>query len=191
MRIKRQLLKGLFYVAPLILCLGGCGVQKRKEGVVEIQRVHAAAHEMSVVVGVGVNQAEFTRRLTDVLLKIGDLQESGKLAASKFPKGDQQAVSEAYQHLSLALASYNESKDFFGDQHKEQLDPWDGDFTFGQAKYDALEAKFPGIQKLYVELSVGDIQGNYWKGHMLQALWKYAGDEDQRAKTLIDQLNQK
>ena len=191
MRIKRQLLQGLFYVVPLILCLGGCGAQKRKEGVAEIQRVQAAEHEMSVVVGVGANQAEFTRRLTDVLLKVGDLQESRKLAASKFPKGDQQAVEEAYQHLSLALLSYNESKDFFGDSHKGQLDPWDGDFTFEQTKYDTLETQFPGIQKLYVELGAGDIQGYFWKGHMLQALWKYAGDEDQRAKTLIDQLNQK
>jgi hypothetical protein len=191
MRIRQRPLEGLVYFVPLILCLVGCGAQKRREGAAEIQRVQAAVHEMSVVVGVGANQAEFTRRLTDVLLKIGDLQESGKLASSRFPKGDQQPVAEAYQHLSLALASYNESKDFFGDRHKEQLDPWDGDFTFGQTRYDALEAHFPGIQKLYVELSAGDIQGNYWKGHMLQALWKYAGDEDQRAKTLIDQLNQK
>jgi hypothetical protein len=191
MQMKRQLLKEFVYVVPLILCLDGCGAQKRKEGVAEIQKVQAAVHEMSVVVGVGANQAEFTRRLTDVLLKIGDLQESGKLAASKFPKVDQQAVSEVYQHLSLALASYNESKDFFGDRHKEELDPWDGDFTFGQKKYDALEARFPGIQQSYMELSVGDIQRSYWKGNMLQALWKYAGDEDQKAKTLIDQLVQK
>jgi hypothetical protein len=191
MQMQRQLLKEFVYVVPIILCLGGCGGQKRKEGVAEIQKVQVAVHEMSVVVGVGANQAEFTRRLTDVLLKIGDLQESGKLAASKFPKSDQQAVAEVYQHLSLALASYNESKDFFGDHHKEQLDPWDGDFTFGQNKYDALEARFPGIQKSYIELSVGDFKGNYWKGNMLQALWKYAGDEEQTAKTLIDQLNQK
>ena len=191
--MKRQVLKFFLYVVPVILflCLGGCGAQKRREGVAEIQRVEAAVHEMSVVVGVGANQAEFTRRLTDVLLKIGDLQESAKLAASKFPTGDQQAVAQVYEHLKLALASYNESKDFFGDRHKEQLDPWDGDFTFGQTRYDALEAQFPGIQKSYMELSVGDIQGTFWKGHMLQALWKYAGNEDQRAKALIDQLNQK
>ena len=191
MQMRRHLLKEFVYVVLLILCLDGCGAQKRKDGLAEIQKVQSAVHEMSVVVGVGASEAEFTRRLTDVLLKIGDLQESSKIAASKFPKDDQQAVAEVYQHFSLALASYNESKGFFGDRHKEQLDPWDGDFTFGQNQYLALETQFPGVQKSYMELSEGDIQGYYWKGHMLQALWKYAGAEDQRAKGLIDQLNQK
>jgi len=53
------------------------------------------------MVGVGANQAEFTRRLTDVLLKIGDLQESGKLASSKFPKGDQQAVADVVSAMAM------------------------------------------------------------------------------------------
>jgi len=191
MQMRLHLLKECVYVALIILCLGGCGAQKRKDGLAEIQKVQSAVHEMSVVVSVGASEAEFTRRLTDVLLKIGDLQESSKFAANKFPKADQQAIAAVYQHLRLSLASYNESKDLFGDRHKEQLDPWDGDFTFGRNKYDTLEAQFPGIQKSYMELSEGDIRGYYWKGHMLQALWKYAGDEDRDAKALIDQLNQK
>jgi hypothetical protein len=180
----------LFCGVIIIMTLCGCGGQKRKEGFAAIQRVQAAVHEMSVVVTVGVNQAEFTHRLTDALLKVGDIQEDEKIAVSKFPERDRQPAGQVYRHLRVALASYNESKNFFGDDHKGKLDPWDGDFRFTQAEYDTLGEQFPGIQELFVQTRGTDIQ-EYWKGDMLQALWKYAATEDQKARSLVDQLNRK
>jgi hypothetical protein len=148
---------------------------------------------MSVVVTVGANQTEFSRRLTDVLLKIGDIQQSEQQFTAKFPKNERQTVEDTYRHLLRALDAYNQSKDFFGDVHKEQLDPFDGDYMFGQKRYDALQGTFPGLQKLEVAINYSEDLGGteYWKGDMLQALWKYAGNEEQRAKGLMSQLVQK
>jgi len=89
-----------------------CGTQKRNEGLAELQRVQSTVHEMSVVVTVGANQPEFSRRLTDVLLKIGDIQQSEQQCAAKFPKNEHQAVEDTYRHLVRALDAYNQSKDF-------------------------------------------------------------------------------
>jgi len=177
----------------LTFCLTACGSQKRKERLAELQRVQSAVHEMSVVVTVGANQAEFSRRLTDVLLKIGDIQQSELQVTTRFPKNERQNVEDTYRHLVRALDAYDQSKDFFGDVHKEQLDPFDGDYMFGRKRYDALQASYPGLQELEVAVNYPEELGGtkYWKGDMLQALWKYAGNEEQQAKRLVEQLGQK
>jgi hypothetical protein len=177
----------------LAFCLIACGSQKRRDGpadLAELQRVQSAVHEMSIVVTVGANQAEFSRRLTDVLLKIGDIQQSEQQVSAKFPSNERQTVEQTYRHFIHALDAYSQSKDFFGDVHKEQLDPFDGDYLFGQKRYDALREAFPGLQGLDAAVNYSEDLGGtkYWRGDMLHALWMYAGNEEQQAKTLIGQL---
>jgi hypothetical protein len=130
--MHQRLPRSVICLFALTLSLISCGTQKRNDGLAELQRVQSTVHEMSVVVTVGANQPEFSRRLTDVLLKTGDIQQSEQQCAAKFPKNERQAVEDAYRHLVCALDVHNQSKDFFGDVHKEQLDAFDGDYMFGQ-----------------------------------------------------------
>src|SRR5260370_9707766 len=183
----------LIGLLALTFSLIACGTEKRNEGLAELQRVQSAVHEMSVVVTVGANQPEFSRRLTDVLLKVGDIQQSEQQCTAKFRKNERQNVEDIYLHLVHAIDAYNQSKDFFGDVHKEQLDPFDGDYLFGQKRYDALQESFPGLQKLEVAVNYPEDLGGtkYWKGDMLQALWKYAGNKEQETRGLIGRLHQK
>jgi len=177
-------------ILPAILLLAGCGSKKHHESVAELQRVQSAVHEMDIVVAAGTNQMEFSRRLTDTLLKIGDLQQGRDQTLSSFSKSEQSTVAEVYQHLSQALEAYKDSKDFFGDTHKEDLDPLEGRNLFEEPVYEGLQNQFPSLGQIPPAL---EHSGNkeYWKGDMLQALWKVAGEEDTKAKQLIDQLNQK
>ena len=177
-------------ILPAILLLAGCGSKKHEESVAELQRVQSAVHEMDIVVTAGTNRMEFSRRLTDSLLKIGDLQRGRDKAVSSFSKDEQSTVAEVYQHLSQALEAYKDSKSFFGDTHKEDLDPLEGDNLFEEPIHEALQNQFPSLEQIPPAL---EHSGNkeYWKGDMLQALWKVAGEEDTMAKQLINQLNHK
>jgi hypothetical protein len=177
-------------ILPVLLLFAGCGSEKHQLGVAELQRVQASIHEMDIVVAAGTSQIEFSRRLTDSLLKVGDLQQDRDKTLNSFSKSEQSTVMDIYQHLSQALEAYKESKDFFGDTHKEDLDPLQGHNLFQEPAYEALQNQFPSLEQIPPAL---EYSGNkeYWKGDMLQALWKVAGQEDITAKQLIDQLNHK
>ena len=174
-------------ILPAVLLLAGCGAKKHQGNVAELQRVQSAVHEMDIVVAAGTNQVEFSRRLTDSLLKIGDLQQGRDQAVSGFSKDEQSAVAEVYQHLSQALEAYKDSKDFFGDTHKEDLDPLEGGNLFDGSIYEDLRNQFPNLEEIPPAIEHGGTK-EYWKGDMLQALWKIADEEDKKAKQLVDQL---
>jgi hypothetical protein len=136
--------KYLSTIAAVILMasVAGCGSAKRRDGVAELQRVLTSVHDLNIVVSTGTSRIEFSRRLTDALLKIGDLQQSENRVLSDFPKADQATVSESYQHLGRAIEAYRQSQSFFGDMHKEEvaagaLNPFDGDNTLGERQYEA------------------------------------------------------
>lgn len=180
----------------LISAVTGCGSAKRGDGTAELQRVLTSVHDLNIVVTTGTNQIDFSRRLTDALLKIGDMQQSESKVMGDFPKSDQAIVSEIYQHFGQAVEAYKQSQGFFGDMHKERLDPFDGDDLFGERKYEALYKQFPNLDEVPLAIDYSNVAGGeyggkeYWKGDMLQALWKEAAQEEAAAKQLIDQLNQ-
>jgi hypothetical protein len=184
----------LVLVSIMLLC--GCGSQKRKEGIAELQKLQSAVHDLEIVVSAGTSQIEFSRRLTDSLLKIGDLPQSQNQILDNFSRNEQPTVVEFYDHLSQAVEAYKDSKEFFGDTHKEQLDPFDGDNIFDEKKSEFLQKKFPSLGALPIAVDYSNVPGGelggkkYWKGDMLQALWRVASDEDSKAKSLMDRLAQ-
>jgi hypothetical protein len=181
--------KRAIYFLSLAVTLMGCGSQKRQEGLTELQRIQSAMHDIDIVVAAGTNEVEFSRRLTDSLVKIGDLQQSEKKALNGFAKSEQPAVAQVYRHLLQASEAYKQSKDFFGDTHQQDLDPFDRGNTFVQERYDELQHAFPNLEPIPVAIDYGHKE--YWKGDMLQALWKVAFEEDVKAKELVDQLSHK
>lgn len=172
--------------------LSGCGFNRRQQGVAELRRVGSAVGDMRIVVSAGVNQQEFSRRLTDSSIKIGDLQQSMNRAFALFPEKDKPTVAEAYQHMAKAMDAYTKSKEFFGDTHTEDLDPFRDHNMFGGSRYESLRREFPNLEELKEGLrqSISGEEVFYWRGDMLEALWKVAAEEDERAKALIDQLAQ-
>jgi hypothetical protein len=181
----------LFGTIALVILLAGCGTAKRKEGIAELQRIHTAANEIKIVVTAGVNQQEFSRRLTDTLLKIGDLQQIQSQMLTKFPENDRERVSEAFRHLDQALQAYKRAKEFFGDDHEDGPDRYAEHNTFGQREYDSLKQQFPNLAMPKPAITYTHEErprSDYWRGDMLQALWKAAADESESAKRLIDRL---
>jgi len=161
-----------------MVTLSGCGSRKHNEGIAELRRVESAIREMRIVVSAGTNQQEFSRRLTDSLIKIGDLQQSLIRTTGMFPEKDKPTVAEAYQHLAKATDAYTKSKDFLG-----------GELTEESYRYESLRKEFPNLAEIK---EVVRFQGEvyYSRADMVQGLWKVAAEEIDRAKALIDQLAQ-
>ena len=188
-------------VFALLLFLFGCGASQRqkekeeeKQGLAEVKRIQVAVHGLSILVQAGIAQVEYSKRVGDVLLTVGDLDQSMKATLPKFHNsGQRNAIEAAYSHLSNSIAAYNAAKNFFGDIHKEDLDPFVSHNLFGQSEYESLYRQFLNLEQVPIGIDYHGTSGLgkfYWKGDMLQALWKFAFAEEEIAKTLIDVLDQ-
>jgi hypothetical protein len=80
-----------------------------------MNQIEKAFGDLQIALDAGVSKEEFSRRLNDTLVKIGDLAESRKLAEAGFPK-DIDRVGQAYGHFERAAKAYKLSKQFFGDR---------------------------------------------------------------------------
>ncbi len=66
-------LKVAFLTALItVIIVAGCGSAKRREGIEELERVQDAVHGLRILVSAGVTKTEYSQRLEDVLLKVGD-----------------------------------------------------------------------------------------------------------------------
>ncbi len=183
----------------LVLFLISCSdSQRRKEGVAELQRVQSVIHKMDIVVSVGVTKQEYSQRLADALIKVGDLERSAKQTTPKFPTGDQAIVEQIYAHLVKALEPYKIATEFFGDKHVSE-DIWES--TLYQDEYEPVKNLFTTLD-VPVEEEVKAFSDGagpaqpydrrwYNRWDMVRALWRVGAEEDAKAKQLIDQLNQK
>lgn len=184
----------LFVAFSLSACGASQSQQRRKEGVAELRKIQTAVHGISILVSAGISQQEYSRRLGDVLLEIGDLDQSIKQTLPKIPQEEQLNVKAAYAHLSKSIEAYQAAKDFFGDTHKTDLDPFEGGHNlFDEQTYRNLRSRFPrlGDTELAVDYKgVAGLGKLYWKGEMLQALWLVAAEEEAAAKTLIEAMEQ-
>ncbi len=91
---------------------------------------------MNIVVSAGVTKQEYSQRLADALVKVGELEQSAKQMIPKFPKSNQAIVGQTYAHLLQSLEAYKVAKDFFGDTHKQDLDPFQSDNMLHEERYE-------------------------------------------------------
>lgn len=175
-----------------LLLIGSCGAseRKKKEGVAELKKKEATLSGLGILVSAGISQQEYSTRIGDALLAIGDLNQSMEETLPKFGVPEQNTTRAVYAHLSNSLAAYNSAKDFFGDTHKTDLDPFEGGGLFSEETYKDLLNRFPNLDYKSRAEADGWWNGYYWKSYMLQALWKVAGEEDTEAKRLISTIDQ-
>lgn len=167
------------------LLLGCSGSQKRKEGVAELERIQASIHGLHILVAAGLTKQEYSQRLGDVLLKVGDLESSSKMTVPKFREKDHIIVTDVYAHLSQALLAYTKARDYYPRICDEDNDIGCAHW-FPQTEYEALKAQFPTL----TDLPKPSMQFGYYRPEMLQALWKIAEEEDTAATGLIQKLEQ-
>lgn len=185
----------VFFKLALFLMLGlvGCSSSKnavRVEGMGELQRMSSAVQDMHIVVSAGVTKDEYSKRLTDALLKFGDRDGGCNQAIAKFPDGDQQSTAaEVCQHLSRAMEAYTYAKDYIG----PKPDPIDSDYllyTLTEKEYADAKLQFPSLEELPVAETNENGYKFYHRSEMVQGLWKVADQEFEAAKTGMDKIAQ-
>lgn len=115
----------------------------------------------------------------------------------KFPQSEQPTVQAIYADLSQSIAAYKKARDYFGDSF-EGYGCEEGCSFFQEDQYDAAKQEFPTLGSLnfgpeytwYRDASGNIVNHSYRRSDMLHALWTVAGDDDDKAKQLIDQLSQ-
>ena len=176
---------GVFLV--VILMLAGCSSSRqRKEGIQELEKLQADVHGLHILVSAGVTKQEYSQRFEDVLLKLGDLNQNATETVPKFPQGEQETAKTVYAHLSQSINAYKKARVYFGDSF-EGYSCEGGCSFFPQSEYDAVKREFPTL----AELNLSPVAHEYHRSSMLQALWAVAGEEDDQAKRLVDEFNQK
>lgn len=179
----------------LVVTLSGCGNSKsRKEGIDELQKIQTAVHGLHILVSAGITKAEYSQRLEDVLLKVGDLEQSATVTAPKFKRKEQEEIKEIYRHFSQSLLGYQTAREYFGQKFRAP-DCEDGCFLLSQQDYDSERVIFPTLTTLLPSTVPEGLDAHsgpqYFRSDMLQALWKVAGEEGAAGKSGMDKLEQK
>lgn len=186
-------------ISGLILLLAaviaGCTpAQKKVDLIAPLRASYAPVHDMEIVVSGGITLDQYSPRVTDALLKFKNSEDGCKQVAVSLsgPSQKAQAVGVC-QHLGTAMDAYVAAKDYFGDTHKTDLDPFEpiGKNYIYSDTYANVHTRFPNLDE--VSPAGGDASDPnriYWRGDMLQALWKLANQECQTAKEMIDRLAQ-
>jgi len=164
----------------ITVALAGCGSSRKAASVAEMKRVQAAFGDLQIALDAGVTKQEFGQRVNDTLVKIGNLQNSAKLAENGLPKDK---VAQVYIHFYRAAEAYKLSKDFFGERWDYLLESTTD--STSEAEQNMVKALFPELAERTESYRL------YSRGSTLQDLWKLAGEETQAASRLIDQLDQK
>jgi hypothetical protein len=161
------------------LALTACGVSKKREAsIADMKRVEAAFGDLQIALSAGVSKEEFSRRLTDALVKIGDLAESMKVAETGFPKNADK-VEQAYDHFKRAAEAYKLSKEFFGDRW-DYLTESSTDYP-SEPEQQMIKTAFPSVVP-----SSGVVTS---REETLHGLWKLAAGETQDPNDLLKQLS--
>lgn len=161
-----------------------CSRRANPEALAELRKMSSAVQDMNIVVSAGVTGAEYSQRLTDALIKFGNLGETCKRVVPKFTTLDQQtAATEICRHLGKAMGAYTYAKGYTGPGGYDE-------YEFPEKEYENLKEQFPTLPEL--DIAETNEAGYKWyhRSDMLQALWKVAGQESQAARELIERLAQ-
>jgi hypothetical protein len=177
----------LFLVIGFVGCTSSKKIAKN-EGMAQLQQMRSAVQDMNIVVSAGVTKDEYSRRLTDALLKFGDRDGHCKQAVDKFLEGEQQsAATEVCQHLSRAMDAYTYAKDYIGPTHDPDFpDVLSDELT--EKEYSEAKVRFPSLEELPLAETNPAGYKFYYRREMVQALWRVAGQEFQAAGSVIEKL---
>ena len=192
--INRRSLGAVLTLAVVLLC--GCGASKKREaGIQSLQKMQASVHGLGILVSAGVTKQEYSQRLEDVLLKVGDINETEKQTIADFPPKEQPTVEAAYAHISQSLEAYEKARDYFGDDFTS-FECQDGCSFFPENQYDQIKQQFPTIEPLafgpedtWYSNKGHVVYRSYLRSDMLHALWNVAQNEDTAAEKIIRQIN--
>lgn len=152
--------------------------------------MRSAVQDMNIVVSAGVTKDEYSRRLTDALLKFGDRDGRCNQAVDKFSEGEQRLTAAgACQHLSRAMDAYTYAKDYIG----PTPDPDDPEIltdTLKEKEYSEAKERFPSLEELPIAETNEHGYKFYPRRAMVQALWKVAGQESEAARSATEKLGQ-
>lgn len=153
-----------------------------------LQQMRSAVQDMNIVVSAGVTKDEYSKRLTDALLKFGDRDGRCKQAVDKFPEGEQQSkAAEVCQHLSNVMDAYVYAKDYIGPTHDPDFpDVLSDELT--EKEYSGAKERFPSLQELPLAETNPAGYKFYYRREMVRALWKVADQESETAKSVIEKL---
>jgi hypothetical protein len=177
----------------LLLVIGfvGCTSSKtiaRNEGMAQLQQMRSAVQDMNIVVSAGVTKDEYSKRLTDALLKFGEAGETCKQTIARFPTGEQQStVAEVCRHLSRAMDAYTYAKDYIG----PIPDPDDPEILtdeLTEKEYSRAKERFPSLEELPVAETNPAGYKFYYRREMVQALWGVASQESEAAGSVTEKL---
>ncbi len=174
----------LFLVATLLFACGG----QRREGLEELRRIQTALEEVQTAVSIGVTEEGFSKRLTDALLKAGNLGDSIEGTIGKFPRREREAVEQVYIHWSRAVDAYRASRDYFG-RKQVSVDVWKN--TLPVEEFNELRERFPTLREAEVYTNLwGHVEG-YYRSDVLQGLWVVASEELSAARAQIQALTER
>ena len=146
--IKRFGVLGSSVTLVAIVFLAGCGLsQRRKEGVQQLEQLETDVHGLHILVSAGVTKQEYSQRFEDVLLKLGDLDQSAKETVPKFPQKEQPTIKAVYTHLSQSMAAYKKARDYFGVSF-EGYGCEEGCSFFRESEYETVKQQFPTLAQL-------------------------------------------
>jgi len=187
-------LRNISGLTLLAIVIAGCNPAKNKVDLAPLRASYAPVHDMEIVVSAGITLDEYSPRVTDALLKFKNSEDGCKQVAVNLidPSQKSQAM-EVCRHLGIAIDAYVAAKGYFGDTHETDLDPFEeGKNNFiDNREYVDLRTRFPGLEEVPPSNEDNPIPSRiYWRGPVLQALWKLANQESQTAKALIDNLSQ-
>ncbi len=177
----------------LLLVIGfvGCTSSKaRREGLAQLQEMYSAVQDLNIVVSAGVTKDEYSRRLTDALLKFGDRNQVCKQTVAKFPKEEQQSTaSDVCQHLNNAMDAYTDAKEYMALQHDPDFPDVVSD-ELTEKEYTKAKAQFPNLEELPIAETNQSGYKFYARSAMVQGLWKVAGRESDGARNTLEELGQ-
>jgi hypothetical protein len=174
----------------LVVAFFGLASSKKKassEGMAELQRMSSAVQDIDLAVSASVGKEEYSRRLGDALVKMGNPEGCAKQAIAEIPKPAQKALAtEACNHLSRAMDAYIYAKQYFGPRY-DPIMPDSPDYTLSEQEFSEAKARFPNLEEPVIETSQNGYKF-YSRSAMLQSLWKVAGQESQTAKQAAEKL---
>lgn len=174
-----------------LIVIGCGGSERRKEGLDQLKKLQAATHGLHILVSAGITKQEYSQRLEDALLAVGDLDQATKEIVPKFPKKEQETVSEILKHIGKSIDAHKDAREYFGDKFTGPGCE-DGCSLLTQDAYAEEKAKFPALAELKPDTvwhsMYPDSPPDYYRRDMLKALWGVALAEDDSAQELISQL---
>ena len=148
------------FVVIVAFFLAGCS--RTDPTLPELSRMQKEIHGLTMLAETGMTEQEYSQRLGDMLLRVGDWQNID-------PRSDVNIV----QHIVTAIEAYKEAKNYFGPYLS----------TIEEKELVELEVfrrfpRLPGLMEPYEP-------GTYFRSGVVRGLWTIGAEEEALGAKLI------